>query len=321
MRIGLYLDLAVGVAPDGAATWCHPKSYAPDARIGAPPDLFNAAGQDWGLAPIKPSSLDATGDAPFARDIVAAMRSAGAVRIDHAMGLARLYWIPRGATAKDGGYVRYPFGAMIDVLAAKSNAARALVIGEDLGTVAPGFREAMQEAGLFGCRVFYFENHDGRFKPPAHYPAQALASLSTHDLAPIRGWWLGRDIAAREEVGKFLDGHADLAREERSRNRPRLVEALAAEGLAGVDGADSQVMADDHFVALHVYLARTPCALFAVQLEDLAGATEQVNLPGTSEEYANWRLRLPIALEDLAAEPIVRRTLEAVARERPRPGP
>jgi 4-alpha-glucanotransferase len=318
MRIGLYLDLAVGVAPDGAAAWCNPQSYASDARIGAPPDLFNAVGQDWGLAPIKPSLLDATEEGPFAKDIGAAMRSAGAVRIDHAMGLSRLYWIPRGATAKEGGYVRYPFGAMIDGLASKSHAARALVIGEDLGTVAPGFREAMERAGLLGCRVFYFENEHGRFRSPAHYPHLALASLSTHDLAPIRGWWLGRDIAAREEVGKFLDGHADLAREERRRNRPRLMEALAAEGLAGHDGVDAQAMADDHFVALHVFLARTPCALFAIQIEDLAGATEQVNLPGTGEEYSNWRLRLPVALEDLAAEPIVRRTLDAVARERPR---
>ncbi|HYD15404.1 MAG TPA: 4-alpha-glucanotransferase, partial [Hyphomicrobium sp.] len=220
MRIGLYLDLAVGVAPDGAATWCDPDSYAAEARIGAPPDLFNNAGQNWGLAPIKPSSVADAAQAPFERDIAAAMRWAGAVRIDHAMGLQRLYWIPPGSNAKGGAYIRYPFGAMIDVLAARSLEAKAVVIGEDLGTVPPGFREAMQNAGMFGCRVFYFEHDDqGRFKPPRDYPAQALACLSTHDLAPVCGWWVGRDIAAREEVGKFLEGQANLAREERQRNR------------------------------------------------------------------------------------------------------
>jgi 4-alpha-glucanotransferase len=322
LRIGLYLDLAVGVAPDGAATWCDPDAYAAGARIGAPPDLFNNAGQDWGLAPFKPASLAVADGGPFGRDLAAAMRSAGAVRIDHAMGLKRLFWIPAGFDATGGGYIRYPFAAMIDGLAALSQEARAVVIGEDLGTVPPGFRETMREAGLLGYRVFYFEHdYEGRFKSPADYTDLSLACLSTHDLAPICGWWAGRDLDIRETVGKFVDGQAGAARTHRERGRSRLVEALAAERLvATVEVGSPQELADDHFVALHVFLARTPCRLLAIQLEDLAGAVEQVNLPGTRDEYRNWALKLPIGLEDLMDRPLLQRTLEAVAAERPRAG-
>lgn len=323
LRIGLYLDLAVGVAPDGAATWCDPDAYAASARIGAPPDLFNNAGQDWGLAPLKPASLAVADGGPFARDLTAAMRSAGAVRIDHAMGLKRLYWIPAGFNAAGGGYIRYPFGAIVDGLAALSQQARAVVIGEDLGTVPPGFRESMREAGLLGYRVFYFEHDgEGRFKPPSAYTDLALACLSTHDLAPISGWWAGRDLDVREAVGKFLDGQAGAARTDRQRGRSRLVDALAGEGLVvAIEVGRPQDLADDHFVALHLFLARTPCRLLAIQLEDLAGAIEQVNMPGTQDEYRNWALKLPIGLEDLMDRPLLRRTLEAVAAERPRTGP
>lgn len=324
MRIGLYLDLAVGVAPDGAATWCDRGAYAADARIGAPPDLFNARGQDWGLAPPKPSALLDPDGSVFARDLAAATRRAGAVRLDHAMALERLYWIPRGHDATQGGYVRYPFGVLVDTLAAASEAHRALVVGEDLGTVPAGFRAAMEAAGLLGCRVLYFEyDAEGRYLPPAAYQPEALAALATHDLPPLDAWWRGRDIAVREAVG-VLDGEAAAAaRSAREQSRRRLLEALAAEGLApggegpGGEGADPDALA----VAVHTFLARTPSRLLALQLEDLTGAAELVNLPGTDTAYPNWRLRLPLALEDLAAAPRVRRTVAAMARERPRSPP
>lgn len=321
MRIGLYLDLAVGVAPDGAATWSRPDSYARSARVGAPPDLFNSGGQDWGLAPIKPSTLRQGNESAFARDVGAAMRSAGAIRLDHVMGLTRLYWIPQGFDASCGGYIRYPLDAMLAALAERSQEARALVIGEDLGTVPPGFREIMEAAGLLGYRVFYFEREpDGSFRKPGSYTPQALACLATHDLPPLAGWWLGMDIETRERLGKLDPSAAAGAHAERRNDRTRLLEALDAEGLAGHSGAANQdnALSEDIIVALHVLLARTPCRLLAIQIEDLARATEQVNMPGTHQEHRNWSLRLPITLEAMSATPLFRRTLAAVDHERPR---
>lgn len=318
MRIGLYLDLAVGVAPDGAATWSNPDVYARAARIGAPADLFNVNGQDWGLAPLKPSAQRGA-NSGFARDLSAAMRSAGAVRLDHAMGLKRLYWIPSGFDARRGGYIRYPLESSLDLLATLSQAARVIVIGEDLGTVPPGFRQVIEEAGLLGYRVLYFETEEnGRFQPPRAYDPSMLACVSTHDLPPLAGWWSGHDIETRERLGKLNADEAPAAREARAREKKKLFDALAAEGLAGglIDAPDT--LTDDLLVALHVFLARTPCRLVAIQLEDLLGATEQVNLPGTDKEHRNWSLKLPLTLEEIADHLLTRRTLAAVARERPR---
>jgi 4-alpha-glucanotransferase len=320
MRIGLYLDLAVGVAPDGAATWSRPDSYSHTARIGAPPDLFNAAGQDWGLAPIKPSALRQGAQSAFARDLAAAMRSAGAIRLDHVMGLTRLYWIPGDFDASCGGYVRYPLDAMLDLLAEQSQQARAVVIGEDLGTVPPGFRDIMEAAGVLGYRVLYFEREaDGRFRTPDSYTPEALACLSTHDLPPLAGWWSGKDIETRAQLGKIDPDDAEVARKDRRRDRSRLVAALRAEGLIDLSGGPADVpLSDDIVAALHAFLARTPCRLLAIQIEDLARATDQVNLPGTHQEHRNWSLKLPISLEAMADDPLIRRTIAAVALERPR---
>lgn len=317
MRIGLYLDLAVGVAPDGVATWSQPESYAPKARIGAPPDLFNSAGQDWGLAPLKPTAMQGA-DSGFARDLAAAMGSAGAVRLDHAMGLQRLYWIPAGFSAESGGYVRYPWAATLDLLAELSHEARVLIIGEDLGTVPSGFRETMYESGLFGYRVLYFERDaDGRFRAPADYDVETLACVSTHDLPPLAGWWAATDIDVRVRLGLLDPAQAAEARAARVHDRQRLIDALAAEGLARSD-EPPDTLTDDLLVAVHTFLARTPCRLVAIQLEDLAGATAPVNLPGTDKEHRNWSLRLPLTLEALADDPRVRRTLAAVADIRAR---
>ncbi len=319
MRIGLYLDLAVGVDPDGAATWSRPDSYAREARIGAPPDLFNKLGQDWGLAPLKPTSIEQGGGSAFSRDLASAMRFAGAVRLDHAMGLKRLYWIPGDFDARSGGYVRYPLERVLDVMAAQSQAAHALVIGEDLGTVPPGFRELMLAAGMLGYRVLYFEKeHDGRFRGPSAYTPLALACLSTHDLPPLAGWWAGTDIDERRRLGKLEPHEADASREERHREKSRLLEALAAEGLAHVPENAAESLTDDVIAALHRFLARTQSRLVAIQIEDLARAVEQVNMPGTHLEHRNWSLKLPLGVEEMAENPLVRSTLAAVASERPR---
>lgn len=323
MRIGVYLDLAVGVSPDGAAAWADRALFASRARIGAPPDMFNHLGQDWGLAPMKPTNLAGRRFEPFERELKAAMHSAGAVRLDHVMSLTRLYWLPAGVDARSGGYVRYPIDAMLAVLGRCSQETKCIVIGEDLGTVPPGFRDIMRGHNVLSYRVFYFERgHEGRFNPAEQYPAEALACIATHDLPPLRGWWEGRDVAAR--VACSMYEHADAAQcayNERAHARWRLLEVLRDGGaFDGVPAPDSSegAISDDLVVAAHRYIARTPCRLFAVQLEDLAGSVDMVNLPGTDRQHPNWRRKLPALIEKMPALDTLRRTVEAVSRERPR---
>jgi 4-alpha-glucanotransferase len=320
MRLGLYRDLAVGVDPGGSAAWSSTGALATGATVGAPPDLFNPLGQDWGLAPFSPAALEASGFAPWIADIRANMRHAGALRVDHVLGLQRLYWVPAGAGPADGAYVRYPFATMAAILALESHRHRCLLVGEDLGTVPPGFRPAMERAGIMGCRVLYFEQgKDGLPTPVGDYQRLAAASVGTHDLAPLRGWMDGTDLGWRERLGLFpTPADAAEARAGRAGDRDRLLAALRAAGLLGAeedDREDPEVVA----IAVHRWLARTPSALLLVQLEDLALQAEAVNLPGTLDEHPNWRRRLGgIALEDLLEAPFARRLLAALGEERPR---
>ncbi len=322
MRIGLYLDLAVGVSPDGVSAWSDKELYATGARVGAPPDMFNHLGQDWGLTPMRPSTLAARQFEPVKQEVQAAMKVAGAVRLDHAMGLARLYWLPAGSDARSGGYVRYPIEALLDVLGRSSEANRCMVIGEDLGTVPPGFRERMQAHNILSYRVFYFERTgDGMFAPPHSYPKEALACVATHDLPPLHGWWCASDIDARAYCQLYeCDGDVDHARAQRASDRQKLSASLAREHLLDANAVDHQSARtpEDVFTAVHRYLARSPAWLFAVQLEDIAGSSGMVNLPGTDRQHANWRRKLPITVEEMLLDPLLRRTLEAIAAERPR---
>ena len=231
MRIGLYLDLAVGVAPDGSATWSDRTLTVPGARIGAPPDYYNAAGQDWGLAPLSPAGLVARNLEPFRDSLDAVLRHAGALRIDHAMSLYRLFWIADGFTAADGVYVRYPFAEMLQVLAGVSQARQAIIIGEDLGVVPPGFRDVMRQLEIQSYRVFFFEKRGDFFLAPDAYPREALACITTHDLHTLAGWWsvsrhrrAPRDRHARR-------GGAEALRGERAHERRRLLGLLADNGL------------------------------------------------------------------------------------------
>jgi 4-alpha-glucanotransferase len=318
MRIGLYLDLAAGVAPDGMETWSDPQLVIGGARIGAPPDLFNAAGQDWGLAPMSPCVLEQRGFEPFASDVGALMRYAGAIRIDHVMGLMRLYWIPSAFDAHAGSYVRYPFSDLLVRLQALSQSFRTLVVGEDLGTVPDGFRDMMRAVEVHGSRVLYFERREDRsFANPDHYPKEALACVATHDLPTLRGWWLGRDVAARRAVGCYSAQEAALAIEGRERDRHRLLQALSASTYAALRNTADRVP-EGLALAVHRYLARTPSRLLAVQLEDLLDVEDQANLPGTQWEYPNWRRRLPMNLSSVPSVPAFRALTRAVAHERPR---
>jgi 4-alpha-glucanotransferase len=321
MRVGIYLDLAVGVSPDGAAAWSDKNLYATGARVGAPPDTFNHLGQDWGLAPMRPTTLVQRQLEPAAQELAAAMDAAGAVRLDHVMGLVRLYWLPTGSDARSGGYVRYPIDGLLGLLGRSSDEHRCLVIGEDLGTVPPGFREKMQAHHILSYRVLYFERAwDGFFNPPPSYPKEALACVATHDLPPLRGWWSGSDIEARLACGIYDHNDvAEQARTQRAEERRKLVASLSREQLLTGDGLEQAAdLPDDVFIAAHRYLARSPAWLFGVQLEDLAGSLQMVNLPGTDRQHANWRRKLPVSLEELAQLSLIQRTVEAIAAERPR---
>jgi 4-alpha-glucanotransferase len=312
LAIGLYRDLAVGVNPHGAEAWADQELVVPGAAIGAPPDSLSRAGQNWGLAPINPLALRRRGFGPFIAALRANMRHAGVLRIDHVMGLQRLYWVPSGNPATAGAYVTYPLRDMLRLVALESVRHGCAVVGEDLGTVPEGFRETMQAANVLSYRVFAFERRgDASFNPPGDYPPLAAASAATHDLATLKGFWLGRDIAWRRQLGIYPDAAAEAAEAgERRRDRHQLLEALAREGLLPPERFDEFLSPDGEpsytselGELIHVYLGRSRARLLLVQLEDVAGECEQANLPGTTEAHPNWRRRLSARLEDLLAGP------------------
>jgi 4-alpha-glucanotransferase len=314
MRIGLYLDLAVGTAPDGAATWSDRSLTVVGAEIGAPPDMFNPVGQKWGLAPISPSEIAARRFVPFRRSYETILRHAGALRIDHAMSLYRLFWIPSGFPAGEGAYALYPMTELVRTLADVSRRTEAVIIGEDLGVVPEGFRDEMERANILGYRIFYFERDDNGFMPPERWPRAALACVGSHDTNTLAGWWTGSDIELREEIGFFDQTVAAQERERRRREKRDALDALHARGWTDAGDEFGESVA----AGIHALVARSPAKLMAVQLEDLLGLVEQANIPGTVDEHPNWRRRLPVALEDIEEQPILRAVLGAIAEERPR---
>ncbi|MBA3302919.1 MAG: 4-alpha-glucanotransferase, partial [Acidimicrobiia bacterium] len=279
--VGLPLvqDLAVGFDPGGFDAWRWQDQLALDWRIGAPPDEFNRAGQDWGLPPFIPSALTAGGYQPWVATLRSVLRHAGGLRVDHVMGLFRLWWVPRGGSPADGAYVRYPAADLLDILATESQRTEAVVVGEDLGTVEPSVRTELAARNVLSTRLLWFED-----KPPERWPEQALAMVTTHDLPTIAGVWTGADLDGQRSAGVPVteDGNAGL---------------LAK--LAGLvdDGADLPAVIE----AAHRALARTLSALVAATLEDVAGVVERPNMPGTLDTWPNWSLALPVPLEDLVA--------------------
>jgi 4-alpha-glucanotransferase len=321
MRIGLYLDLAVGISPDGSQSWLDGPEIARHARIGCPPDPFSACGQDWGLVPFSPIGLEVRRYEPFRALLRASMRHAGALRIDHAMGLQRLYWIPEGSTARSGAYVGYPFRELLENVVEESWIFRTIVIGEDLGTVPPGFSDAIVRAGLLSYQVLYFMARDGSPLPPHAYRREALVCASTHDLPTLEGWWLGKDIDWRLMTHRATRAEAENQRVDRERDRRLLVQALVAAQLSPPRGGEDehhQNMSDEVLIAVHRFLARTPCRLFSVQLDDALGITEQANLPGTIDEHPNWRRKTPVPIEKLEQHALFLAVVGAAAAERSR---
>jgi glycogen debranching enzyme GlgX/4-alpha-glucanotransferase len=316
--LGLCRDLAVGAAPDGAEAWAAGERLSHQASIGAPPDAFAPQGQVWGLPPPDPHRWRAEAYQSFSQLLAANMRHAGALRIDHVLGLARLFWVPQGADGVEGAYVRYPLSDLLGVVALESRRARCLVIGEDLGTVPDGLRQALSEAGVYRYSVLPFEREGAGYTPPAAYPAHSLACASTHDLPPLEGWWAGADLDERIELGLLSPDAAAPARRERRDDKAALIAALAAEGLD--QGWSPDAAFDDALAAaVHAFVARTPSRLMLAQVEDLGGETIGVNLPGTDRERPNWRRRMALGVEQLAAHPRLRAVLDAVRQVRSAP--
>jgi glycogen operon protein len=316
---GLYRDLAVGAAPDGAEPWSGEARFIPGFSIGAPPDPFAAEGQVWALPPPDPRASHATGHAAFANLLRANMRHASALRIDHVLGLRRLFLVPEGANGSEGAYLACPFEELLGQVALESQRARCLVVGEDLGTVPEGIGEALRGADILSYRVLWFERHAEGFTPPAAWPARAAACVSTHDLATLAGFWRGADLRERAELGLLDDLPAALA--DRAADRAALCALLAAEGLLPDRAADNAPMDDALAAAIHALVARAPSALMLVQAEDLAGEEIAVNLPGTDRERPNWRRRLPVEVETLPDLPRARTVLERLREMRGRAVP
>jgi (1->4)-alpha-D-glucan 1-alpha-D-glucosylmutase len=325
LGVGIYQDLAVSVDRGGAEVWSNQDLYA-TASVGAPPDDFALSGQDWGLPPYVPERLRETGYAPFIAMLRANMQHSGALRIDHVMGLARLFWVPPQGKAADGAYVCYPFDDLLGIVALESHRHKCLVIGEDLGTVPDHVREGLARAGVLSYRLLMFEReHGGQFKAPGAYPQDALAACSTHDLPTLAGYWAGQDIELRARLGLFP---SEEKRHEqivgRAQDRALLLvalerEGLLPEGISVVPGGPE--LAPALARAMHAYVARSPARIMVAQLEDAMGVVEQANLPGTTSEHPNWRRKLPVTLERFAAEPRFHALCDTLAGVRGRSRP
>ena len=295
----LVTDLAIGFDGEGADAWAWQDLLAHGVTVGAPPDDFALDGQDWGLPPFVPHRLRSAGYRPFIETVRAGLRHAGGMRIDHVMGLFRLYWVPGGATPRDGAYVRYPTNDLLAILALESERAGALVIGEDLGTVEPGVRERLLAERILSTRVVWFES-----TAPATYPRLSLAAVTTHDLPTVRGLWTGSDLREQAAVGV--------------RSNVEGTEALRTQ-LRTLTGLADDASFDDVALAIHRRLAEAPSVLIAATLDDALGVAERPNLPGTkADRRPNWALALPEVLEQIETDPRVRAVGEAL-RDRPAP--
>jgi 4-alpha-glucanotransferase len=333
MRIGLIADLAVGLDPSGSEVAARPQDYLAGLRIGAPPDQFSPRGQDWGLTTFSPEALRVNGFAPFLATLRAALRHAGGVRIDHAMGLMRLWLVPEGASPTEGAYLAYPLDDLLRLVALESHRHRAIIIGEDLGTVPPAFRRRCRAAGIAGMDVLWFQRDGQRFLAPGEWRPDAVATTTTHDLPTVAGWWRGADLDVRRDLDVL--GEDETSR--RDADRTAFWEAAVDAGVASprpptdaeppidaeqpVNAApaangdlplDAEVIVD----AAVGFIAKAADALALVPLEDVLGVADQPNLPGTIDEHPNWRRRFAVPAGDLLAAPAARRRLAVLAEQR-----
>ena len=317
LGVGLYGDYAVGVNASGSETWSDQTLYCMGAAIGAPPDPLGVAGQEWGIPPQDPRALRRAAYAPFTALVRASMRACGALRLDHVMALFRQWWVPRGFKSVDGGYVHYPLDELLGVVALESQRQDCLVVGEDLGVVPDEIRRALPEFGVYHYKVVLFEQKAGEFVAPADYVRPALAVVTTHDLPTLRGWWTGHDIDLWEKLGFYADAAiGERSRAERHEERLRLMRALRREGLWEGDADVAPPYSAQLGKAVHLYLGKSRAAMVTVQLEDMIGMLEPVNIPGTSAEYSNWTRRMTESARQIFARSEVRDLAAAMKASR-----
>jgi 4-alpha-glucanotransferase len=317
MPIGVYGDYAVGTHPSGSETWVDQTGYRLGAEIGAPPDPLALKGQGWGLPPPDPVVLESRHLETFTHLIRNNMRCYGALRVDHVMSLFRLWWVAAGRSPVEGAYVHYPLHQLLTALALESASAACVVVGEDLGVVPDEMRRAMPEFGLYHYKVLLFEKEQDRFRRPHEYVRQSLATVTTHDMPTLRSFWESRDIDLRSSLKLYPSAQLEQeVREARARDREALLGALKHEGLWPAEGSAGEPFTSELAHALHLYLARSSAALAAIQIEDLLGMTDPVNVPGTHQEYPNWQRKLSEDLEATASRDDLDRCFAEITRER-----
>jgi 4-alpha-glucanotransferase len=301
----------VGMNPAGSYAWASRDMLLGDLQIGAPPDLFNLDGQSWGLTAVSPHALRQAEFGPFIATLRACLRHAGGLRIDHVMSFMRLWVIPEGAKSGDGAYLAYPLDDLFRLAALESHRHRAMVIGEDLGTVPRGFRARLSGAGIYRMSVLWFARTSKGFRPPSDWPAEAVAMTSTHDLPTVAGWWRGCDLEARAQCGMIADLPAAYV--ARRRERKALWRAFVSAKVAGGDMPSAEAAAPAADAAVK-FIAATPSRLALSPLEDALAGTEQPNLPGTIDEHPNWRRRYPGEAGALLDAAAVRRRVGSLAK-------
>ncbi len=310
MPVGIVHDLAVGIDPSGADGWLLQDVLARGVHVGAPPDALAQLGQDWGLAAWRPDKLIETGYAAYRDMLVRIFRRAGGLRVDHVAGLWRLWWVPPGKHADGGTYVHYDPEAMLGILALEALRAGATVVGEDLGTVEPVVTEGLERMNMLGSAVLWFTRDDtdpaGGYAPAAAYPGNAMASISTHDLPTAPGFLVGEQVRIRAELGQFADSVEDEQRAA-DLDRAQLLARLTADGLITAASTNEDIV-----VAMHEFLAGTPSRFVLASMYDVLGEVRQPNLPGTSDEYPNWRMPLPRSLEQIVVDPQFERIATAL---------
>ena len=299
VKLGIYGDLAVGVARGSADTWLNRQDYCMDLSVGAPPDPLGPTGQNWDLPPLNPLMLKHTGYEKFAHLLRENMRLYGVLRIDHVMALCRLWWVLNGKTADFGAYVHYDAEVMFAILALESRRNRCVIIGEDLGTVPDEARHLLNRYQVFSYKVMYFSKGWNGFQLPEEYPEQAITVISTHDVAPLAGYWTGKDLDTMFKLGTLPDAAAfQTALDEREHDKADLLDKLKETGCLGADVQIPAKADETLLAALHKYGALSRSKLYAVQLENLLGVIDNLNVPGVTEGYPNWAQKMPVSLED-----------------------
>lgn len=319
MGIGLISDLAIGTDPRGSHAWSHQGQMLAGVSVGAPPDLIQPLGQDWGLTAFSPLALQANNYRALVEVVQAALRYAGGVRIDHILGMARMWLIPEGASAQEGVYLRYPLDDMLRIIVQQASQHHAMVIGENLGTVPQGFNQTLQDTGILGTSVLWFEREEtptAPFIPARLWSAHSVAMPSTHDLPTVNGWWQGRDLYWREQHGMLSGAALEQEISSRHQDKAALRQALQDEGLLT---PENSALDSVPLEAILAFVAQTPAPLALFSLEDVLGLVEQPNVPGSAPAtggHPNWCRRLPLTVTELSADPQVNSSVAAIVHAR-----